>query len=184
VGAETAGDLAGGESQDGGADQPLGPGRLGFRQASLAQGGVDRVTDHAGRRGDRRPGQQQRENGRMAAGGVPDPGGEGRQALLPGLAGRGQRVLSQQLLDQPVEQRVLVIDVPVQGHRRDLQAPGDGVHGHRLQALRIGQRQCGGQHRPTADLRGTPHAGPLSLPRISSCQQKYIAYAYSIYIRR
>jgi hypothetical protein len=153
--AEPAAGLAGGEAEDGRADQAFGPGDFGLGQAALAQRGLHRVADHAGRRGDGRPGQQQREDGRVAAGGVPDPVGQRGQPLVPLAPGPRQRIFGQQHLDQPVEQGVLVIHVAVQRHRRDLQAPGHRVHGDRVQALLVGQPQRGGQHRLAADLRRT-----------------------------
>jgi hypothetical protein len=130
------------------------------------------------RRGDGRPGQQQREDGRVAAGGIPDPVGQRGQPLVPLALGPRQRILGQQHLDQPVEQGVLVIHVPVQRHRRNLQAPGHRVHGDRVQALLVGQPQRGGQHRLAADLRRTSHD---LHPSSGSCQDKYITYAYIIY---
>ncbi len=79
--AEAAGRLAGGEAEDRGADQAFGPGDLGLGQAAFAQRGLHRVADGPSRRGNGRPGQQQREDGGVPARGVPDPGG---QELTPG----------------------------------------------------------------------------------------------------
>jgi hypothetical protein len=58
----------------------------------------------------------------------------------------GVRELTQHGFDQEIEQVLLIIDVPVERHRRDADSSGDRSHRYRTEALFVGDRERAGYH--------------------------------------
>ncbi len=77
----------------------------------------------------------------------------GVQVLVPGPArvGRRQLDLGQQPLHHAVQQQVLVLEVPVEGHRGDAVVLGQPADRHGLDALGVGERQGGADDRVPAE---------------------------------
>jgi hypothetical protein len=154
---EPAGRLAGGEAEDRRTQQAFGAFDLRRAQTGLAQRDVHRLAGAQRLARDGRPAQQQRKDTRVTGGTGPYAVRHHGQPLLPRQVIVRRRHLGQQPFHEAVEQVVLVGDVPVQRHRRHVQAAGHRLHGDRGEAVFVGDGQGGGKDRRPADLCNPSH---------------------------
>lgn len=144
---EAAADFGEREAQQEGAEQSLDARHVGIGDAGVAQPGVERGAprDGGGRR--ERAAQEKAERLGVAPRSRAHPLGQRGQALGPGKGGVGHPEFVEQALDDPVEQPLLVADVPVERHRGDLKTSGDRPHTDGVQAVAVGDRQGGVEDR-------------------------------------
>ena len=84
---------------------------------------------------------QKGKDARMAAGGGAQIVRKRSETFGPGKLGGGLHGFGEQQLHEPVEKVGLARDVPVERHRRDLEALGERGHGYRVESAFVGKRE-------------------------------------------
>jgi hypothetical protein len=152
--------LAGGEAENGCADEAFRLGEALVIDARFLECGVDAVPGAACARCRGRSLEKEWKDTPVALSRRSDRVRESREPIDPGSVG-GWGELGEEQLDDPVEQVGLVGHMAVQRHGRDPEPRGDGSHGESLQARFVSDGQAGGEDDVSVDARRPAH--PVSI---------------------